>query len=105
MFIRHVTMKLREDCITKFARIMGAEVVPMLRHQEGFLDYLTLISPERAEAVVITFWDTEDSQEAFNRTQNPQVSKSLFDVIEETPKVAMFEILDSTFLKFAANKA
>lgn len=105
MFVRHVTMRLRADSVAKFGRILGGEVIPLLRKQAGFLDHITLISPERAEAVVITFWDTEDSQEAFIRTQNPQVSRSLFDVIEEAPRVAMFDVLDSTFLKLAAYKA
>ncbi|MEW6213213.1 MAG: antibiotic biosynthesis monooxygenase [Acidobacteriota bacterium] len=105
MFIRHVTMRLREDCITKFARIIGSEVIPLLRDQEGFLEYITLISPERAEAVVITFWETEESEEAFVRTRNPQVSRSLFDVIEGTPKVDTFDILDSTLHPLTAKKA
>ncbi len=104
MFVRHVTMRLRADSVAKFARIIGSEVIPLLRRQEGFLDHITLISPERAEAVVITIWDTEESQEAFNRAQNPQVSRSLFDVIEEAPRVAMFDVLDTTFLKLAAKK-
>ena len=105
MFIRHVTMRLREDYVTRFARILGSEVIPLLREQEGFLEYITLISPERLEAVVITFWETEESEEAFVRTRNPEVSRSLFDVIEGTPRVDTFDILDSTISYLAAQKA
>jgi heme-degrading monooxygenase HmoA len=105
MFIRHVSMRLREDCVTRFARILGAEVIPLLRDQDGFLDYITLISPERSEAVVITFWETEESEESFVRTRNPEVSRSLFDVIEGTPRVDTFDILDSTFPHLAAQRA
>jgi hypothetical protein len=71
---------------------METEVIPLLREQEGFWDQITLISPERAEAIVITFWENKESEEAFNRTRNPDVLRGLLGVIEGTPRVALFEV-------------
>ena len=95
MFARHVTMKLRPDSVNKFVRVMENGVVPLLREQEGFLDQITLISPERVEAVVITFWDRKESEEAFNRTENPEVLTRLLQVIEGNPEVRLFEVIQT----------
>jgi heme-degrading monooxygenase HmoA len=92
MLARHVTMTLRADSLTRFTRVIETRVIPLLREQEGFLDQITLISPERAEAIVITFWENKDSEEAFNRTRNPEVLRGLLEVIEGTPKVDLFEV-------------
>ena len=99
MFARHVTMRLRADSVTRFARIMDTEVLPLLRRQAGFLDQITLVSPERAEAAVITFWHTKESEEAFNRTDNPEVLKKLLDVIEGSPRIDLFEVAGSSLYR------
>lgn len=93
MFARHVTLKLRADSVAKFARVIESEVTPLLRKQEGFLHQVTLLSPERAGAVVITFWDQKESEEAFNRTRNPEILRSLLEVVEGTPEVDLFEVI------------
>jgi hypothetical protein len=85
-------MTLRADSLKRFMRVIETEVIPLLREQEGFWDQITLISPERAEAIVITFWENKESEEAFNRTRNPDVLRGLLDVIEGTPRVALFEV-------------
>jgi len=95
MFARQVTMRLRADSLTKFVRVMDNGVIPLLREQEGFLDQITLISAERVEAVVITFWDRKESEEAFNRTRNPEVLSRLLEVLEGSPAVELFEVVTS----------
>jgi len=95
MFARHVTMKLRADSLTKFVLVMENGVIPLLREQEGFLDQITLISAERVEAIVITLWDRKESEEAFNRTRNPEVISRLLEVIDRSPEVGLFEVVTS----------
>jgi hypothetical protein len=85
-------MTLRADSLTRFMRVIETGVIPLLREQEGFLDQITLISPERAEAIVITFWENKESEEAFNRTRNPDVIRGLLGVIDGTPRVDLFEV-------------
>jgi heme-degrading monooxygenase HmoA len=86
-------MRLRADSVTKFGVVIETVVMDLLRRQPGFVDQITLISPEQAEAVVITFWQTRESEEAFNRTQNPEVLEKLLSVIEGTPQVNLFEFV------------
>ena len=90
-------MRLRADSVTKFAVIIETEVIDLLRRQPGFLDQITLISPERAEAIFITFWEARKSEEAFNRTENPEVLEKLLDVIEGSPQVNLFEFANCSF--------
>ncbi len=95
MFARHVTIRLRADSLTKFVRVMENSVTPLLREQEGFLDQITLISAERTEAVVISFWDSKESEETFDRTRNPEVLSRLLEVIEGDARVELFEVVTS----------
>ena len=97
MFARHVTMRLRADSVTEFAVVIETEVIDLLRKQPGFVDQITLISPDRAEAVFITFWQTRESEEAFDRAQNPEVLERLLGVIEGSPQVNLFEFANSSF--------
>jgi heme-degrading monooxygenase HmoA len=104
MFARQVSLKLRTDSAPRFARIIASEVVPVLRKQPGFADQITLLSPGCTEAVFITFWDKQESEEAFNRKQNPEVAKSLSEIVEGPPKVEFFEVIDSTLFYIAGQK-
>jgi heme-degrading monooxygenase HmoA len=97
MFARHVTMRLRADSVTKFARVIETEVIDLLRGQPGFVDQVILISPESAEAIVITLWLTKESEEAFNRTRNPEVLEKLLNVIEGSPQINRFESVNCSF--------
>ncbi len=101
MFARQVRLKLKIDSVANFARIIASEVIPVLQKQAGFTDQVTLVSPGCTEAVFITFWDKQESEEVFNRMQNPEVAKSLLGLIEGSPKVEVFEVIDSTFFCIA----
>ncbi len=97
MFARQVRVRLKTDSVTEFAKVVATEVMPLLAKQAGFLDHLTLVSPDCAEATVITFWDTMRSERTFNRGHHPEVSRSLLRVIEGQPSVNLFEVISSTF--------
>jgi len=102
MFTRHVTMKLKANSAVEFNRIIEKEVLPMLRKQKGFRDEITVIAPERSEAVGTTFWDTKADAQAYNTNGYPELLKTLLPVVEGTPKVETFEVANSTCHKIAA---
>jgi hypothetical protein len=104
MFGQQVTLKLKANSATEFTRIADAEITPILRKQKGFLDEITLIAPERSEAIANNFWDTKADAEAYNRTAYPEVLKALANVIDGTPTVKNFEFTKSTFRKSAASR-
>jgi hypothetical protein len=44
MFVRKVSMRLKADSAGEFTRKMEADIIPLLRKQQGFLDEMTLIA-------------------------------------------------------------
>ena len=105
MFTRHVTMKLKANSAAELTRTIEKEILPLLRKQKGFRDEITLVAPERSEAVALSFWDTQEGAEAYNRTGYPEVLKALSKVLEGSPKVQTFEVSNSTLHKIAAKAA
>jgi heme-degrading monooxygenase HmoA len=102
MLTRHVTLNLKANVAPEFKRVIENEILPLLRKQPGFRDQITFVSPERSEAVGISFWETKENCENYNRIGYPEVLKTLSKLIEGTPKVETFELSNSTLHKLAA---
>jgi heme-degrading monooxygenase HmoA len=102
MFIRNVTMKLKANTAPELNRVIENEILPLLRKQPGFRDEITFVAPERSEVVAISFWETKEHCETYNRTGYPEVLKIVSKLVEGTPKVETFELLTSTLHKLAA---
>jgi heme-degrading monooxygenase HmoA len=102
MFTRNVTMKLKANTAPDFNRLIENEILPLLRKQPGFRDEITFVAPERSEVVAISFWETKENCETYNRTGYPELLKIVANVVEGTPKVETFELLTSTLHKLAA---
>ncbi len=105
MYTRNVSMKLKADSAKEFARTLENEVIPMLRKQKGFKDEITLVAPERNDALAISFWDKKEDAETYNREKYPEILKTLSNVVEGTPRVESFEVANSTSHKIAAKAA
>jgi heme-degrading monooxygenase HmoA len=105
MYTRTLTMKLKSSAIVELTRLIESEIIPMLRKQKGFRDEITFVAQERGKAVAISFWDTKENAEAYTRTVYPEVLKTLSKVVDGTPKVETFEVVNSTFHKIAAQGA
>jgi hypothetical protein len=102
MFTRNLNMKLKLNTAPEFTRLIENEVLPLLRKQPGFRDQITFVAPERSEAAAISFWETKENCETYNRTGYPEILKILAKVVEGTPKVETFELSNSTLHKLAA---
>ena len=102
MLIRHVTIKLKANVAPEFNRVIENEILPLLRKQPGFRDQITFVAPERSEAVGISFWETQENCENYNRNGYPEVLKTLSKLVEGTPKVETFELSNSTLHRLAA---
>ena len=102
MFTRNVTMKLKANTAPEFKSLIENEILPLLRKQRGFRDEITFVAPERSEAVAISFWETKEHSENYDRTGYPEILKIVEKVVEGNPKVETFELSNSTFHKLAA---
>jgi hypothetical protein len=99
-------MKLKANSAPEFARLVENEILPLLRKQQGFLDQITFfVPPERKQALAISFWETKENFESYNRTGFPDVLKILAKVVEGTPEAETLELSSSTFHKLAAKGA
>ena len=105
MYTRNVSMKLKANSVQEFTRTLENDIIPVLRKQKGFQDEITLVAPERNEAVGISFWDKKEDAEVYNREKYPEILKTLSKVVEGTPRVESFEVANSTSHRIAAKAA
>jgi hypothetical protein len=102
MFVRKVTTLLKPNSISKFSLLMEEEIIPMLRKQNGFQDELTFFDPSEDGVTSISLWDKASNAEAYSRETYPAVLSKLVPLIEGTPKVDTYEVVNSTFHHIAA---
>lgn len=97
MFARKVTARLKANSLAEFANLVQYEIIPWLRKQKGFQDLIILALPDGSEVTTISFWDQEDSAQAYNSTGYPEVLKTLGQLLDTVPYVRTFEVVSSTF--------
>ena len=102
MFARSVSIRLKNNSLAEFTRLIERDALPLLRKQHGFQDELTFVVPGGGEAVAISLWDEKQNADSFGRNSYPEVLKALSSVVEGTPQVRTFEVCNSTFHKIAA---
>jgi heme-degrading monooxygenase HmoA len=105
MFARKVTMQLKAGSAAEFKKRIENEVIPLLRKQTGFLDEITFLYPSGKEVHAFSLWESAENAEAYNRLAYPEVSKLLAPIVEGTPRVQTYEVLNSTFHKIAVSAA
>ena len=102
MIARNVTMRLKANSVAEFTQTLEKEIIPLLRKQKGFQDEIAFLVPGGRDAVGISFWDKQEDAEAYSRGSYPEVLKSLGKVLDGTPQVQTWEVLNSTSHKIAA---
>ncbi|MGB2590929.1 MAG: hypothetical protein WBG02_17300 [Candidatus Acidiferrum sp.] len=102
MFARKVIALLKPNSIARFSLLMEKQVIPMLRNQSGFQDVLTLFAPGEDAVTAISIWDSASNAEIYGRATYHEVLKRLAALLEGTPKVATYEVVNSTFREIAA---
>ena len=102
MFARKVSMQLKPGAAAEFKQKIASEIIPLLRKQDGFLDEITFLYPSGKEVHAFSLWETAEDAEAYNRAAYPQVTKVLASVVQGSPRVQTYEVLNSTFHKIAA---
>jgi hypothetical protein len=105
MFARKVSMQLKPGNTTRFSLLMEQQVIPKLRKQNGFQDENTFFTPGRDAVFGISFWEKAEHAEAYNRGTYPAVLKILCGLIEGSPRVETFEVINSTFHKISVSAA
>jgi hypothetical protein len=97
MFARKVAARLKPNSITEFTNLIECHILPWLREQDGFLDLITLVTPDGLEVATISFWDHQCNAQAYDASGYPQVLKILEKLLDAAPYVKFFEVVSSTF--------
>lgn len=95
-FARNVKFQIKEGQTPEFTRIFSAEVLPLLKKQNGFQEELTLVNKE--SAVGISVWKDRASAEAYHATTYPKVLEKLSSLLTGTPRVDTYDVAASTLL-------
>jgi quinol monooxygenase YgiN len=100
MIARHIEVNLKPDKINEFKNLYEKEVLPLLKHETGFLDSITLM-PENANdrTVTISLWRTRQDCENYQKRNYPKVLDILRPFLTDTPKVSYFTVEHTTFRK------
>lgn len=104
MFTRRVIMSIKPGSAAEVGRIFEEEVIPPMRRQKGMCHDDTFISPELSEALINSYWDTQEYAESYDRTAYPAALESLSKVLEGTPQVETFGISSSTFHRITGRR-
>jgi quinol monooxygenase YgiN len=105
MFTRIVSMQLKPNARKEFTDLFEKEVLPTLRKQQGFQEFLLSIDPGGPEVVAISLWESKENAETYSRTMYPELLKMLAKVIEPNPRVKTHEVVSSTLQKKAERAA
>jgi len=104
MFTRRDILNLKPGFAAEAGRIFEDEVLPPLRGQKGMRHDDIFISPVLSEAVLNSYWDSQECAESYGRATYPAALKALSKVLEGTPQVETFNISSSTFHGITARR-
>jgi len=99
MFARTISMQVKPNSHKQFTDMFENEIIPTLRKQTGFKDEMLLGVPGGPEVLAISFWESKENADSYNRTTYPGMLKSMSNLIEASPKVQTYEVECSTFHK------
>jgi hypothetical protein len=103
LFVHHKAVQIRAPAHRDLARVMKGEVPPLPGNQEGFLEGMLLVAPDKGEAFVITLWEEKQHDEKCSCEFYPEAMKTLRKCSEGVTEVRLFEEVEySSFHKYAA---
>jgi hypothetical protein len=99
MFARNISIHLKSNMLSDYARAFDKDILPLLRKQNGFKDEITFAGPGGVDVTAISLWENKSDADAYNANTYPNVLKTLARFIEGTPQVHTFDVVTSTFQK------
>ncbi len=97
MFVRQVTAHYKPEKFDLLNQRLENDVIPLLKKQSGFRDELAFFDKDKDEAIAMSFWDTRQDAEKYQRDTYPKVTKKMEEAIEGRPEIRSFEVNNSTW--------
>lgn len=104
MFTRRVVINFKPGSAAEVRRIFEDEVIPPMRRQKGMRHDDIFISPEISEALINSYWDTQEYADGYDRLAYPAALESLSKVLVGAPRVETFGISSATFHHITARR-
>jgi quinol monooxygenase YgiN len=100
MIARHTEVNIKPGKLNEFKNLYEKEILPLLRHETGFLDSITL-APENStdRTVTISLWRTRQDCDSYHKKDFPKVLDLLRPFLTDTPKISYFTVEHTTFRK------
>jgi heme-degrading monooxygenase HmoA len=95
MFVLVASAQVKPNAGGAFAQAFEQQLLPSLRMQRGFRDELLFVVPGGPDIMAITFWDSQESVESFERDAWPEMMKAL-STVADRPVLARFQLAHST---------
>jgi heme-degrading monooxygenase HmoA len=106
MFTRIVEMNAKGGNAREVTRTMNDKALAILKKQPGFVDEIMLVSEQNpGRLVAISFWDTKEDAEKYNRETYPKLNEIISGQLEGPPKLQTFNVENSTAYNITAGKA
>jgi len=106
MFTRVVELNAKTGKTGELTSTINQKVLPLLRKQAGFIEETVLVGETLPQRILaLSFWNTREDAERYNREQYPAVNEMIRPLLESTPVVQTFNVDTSTAHKIAAGKA
>ena len=92
-------MSVKAGAVEAFTELIETEIIPLVRHLEGFQDALTLIAPGDREAVSISVWSRRMDADRYSRRTEKKVMRRLALHLDDFGTAQTFRLSNSTFHK------
>lgn len=102
MFARIVTFPLKAGSTLQYTEAIEKGVIPLIRTHKGFVDEVALVTADGTIGLGISFWDTKENAEAYNRSGYREVLNALDKVIAGPAQLQFCEVTNSTVHKIKA---
>ena len=99
MYVRTVPMSVKAGAVEAFGELIESEIIPLLRHLEGFQDALTMIAPGGRKAIGISVWSRRTDADRYGRGTDKEVMKRLALHLDDFGTARTFLLSNSTFHK------
>jgi len=106
MFTRIVEVTPKSGKAKELSNTINDKVLPILKKQTGFVDETLLVSdPEPNRVLSLSFWNTREDAERYQKEQYPVVHDMVRHLLETEPVIRTFNVDSSTTHKIVAEKA
>ena len=96
MFARTLSIRVKLEMFSEFARVFERGIVPLLRRQKGFRDEIVLASTGSRDVLVLSFWETAEDADSYHNSAHREALTLLAGMVEASPRVGSPDVLHTT---------